>query len=76
MDYRELENRMEHNRALIKERAYGRLVKEAKQAAKANRPQRPSWFAVLRSMLLSLRRRKVEPQPKVQLKPQQQLKQH
>jgi len=76
MDYRELENRMEHNRDMIKERAYSRLVKEAKKAAKANRPQRRSLFAILRSMVLSLKRRKTEPQPKVQLKPQQQLKQH
>lgn len=76
MDYRELENRMERNRDMIKERAYNRLVKEAKKAAKANRPQRPSLFAVLRAMVLSLKRRKVEPQPQVQLKPQQHLKQH
>lgn len=76
MDYRELENRMERNRDMIKERAYNRLVKEAKKAAKANRPQRPSWFAALRSMLSSLKRHKVEPQPQVQLKPQQHLKQH
>ena len=74
MDYRELENRMERNRDMIKERAYDRLVEEAKQADKANRPQRLSWFATLRTMVLSLKRRKVEPQPKVQLKPQQQLK--
>ena len=76
MDYRELENRLARNRDLIKERAYNRLVKEAKQAAKANRPQRRSWFATLRVMLLALKRGKIEPQPKVQLKPQQQLKLH
>jgi hypothetical protein len=75
MDYRELENRMQRNRDLIKERAYGRLVKEAK---KANKPQRPSRFVFLRAFLLSLRPRKVEPepQPHVELKPQRQLKQH
>ena len=76
MDYRELENRMERNRDMIKERAYNRLVKEAKKAAKANRPQRPSLFATLRTMVLSLKRHKVEPQAQVQLKPQQHLKQH
>jgi hypothetical protein len=76
MDYRELENRMERNRDMIKERAYNRLVKEAKKAAKANRPQRPSLFATLRMMVLSLKRHKVEPQAQVHLKPQQQLKPH
>lgn len=75
MDYRELENRMQRNRDLIKERAYGRLVKEAKEA---NRSQRPSWFASLRTFLQSFKRRKIEPQPQpqVELKPQRQLKQH
>ena len=78
MDYRELENRMQRNQDMIKARAYQRLVKEAK---KANKQQRTSWFASLRSLLRSFMRRKVElpPQPIGELKPQQpqrQLKQH
>jgi len=32
MDYRELENRMERNRDMIKEREYDRLIMEAKKA--------------------------------------------
>jgi hypothetical protein len=81
VDYRELENRMQRNQDLIKERAYLRLVKEAKKANKANKQQGKSWFASLRSLLVSLTRRKVEPQPQpvVELKPQQpqrQIKQH
>jgi hypothetical protein len=78
MDYRELENRMERNRDMIKERAYERLVQEAKKAKKINKPQRKSWLSSLGAMLLSLRRAKVEPepQPQVQLKPRPQLKQH
>ena len=74
MDYRELENRMERNRDMIKERAYERLVEEAKKAEKINKPQRPSWFASLHSMLLALRGGKKEEQPHIPLKPRHQLK--
>ena len=66
MDYRELENRMARNQALIKERAYDRLIEEAK---KANKPQRVSWFVSLRLFMVSLKRQKVEPLPQVQLEP-------
>ncbi len=62
MDYRELANRMERNRDLIKERAHDRLVEEI---IKANKPPHTSWFTSLRIMLLSLGRRKAEPQPQV-----------
>ncbi len=71
MDYRELENRMERNRALIKERAYDRIIEEAK---KANAPKRTRWLVLGRSFLASLIRRKPQPQPQVQIKPQAQLK--
>ncbi len=66
MDYRELENRMEYNRALIKQRAYDRLIEEAK---KANPPKRMYLFAGLRGFLTSIMQRKAKPQPKVDLKP-------
>ena len=66
MDYREVENRMARHRDLIKERANDRLVVEAK---KANKPEYISWFGSLRSLLLSLRRRRVKPQLGVQPQP-------
>ena len=75
MDYRELENRMERNRDMIKDRAYERLIKEAKKAQKANRPPRTSWFASLRALVSSLKGPKVEPQPRLELKPRPQFKQ-
>jgi len=56
MDYRELENRLERNQSLIKERAYDRLIQEAKQA---NKPQRVSWFVSIRLFMASFRRAKV-----------------
>jgi hypothetical protein len=70
MDYRELENRMERNRDMIRERAYDRLIEAAKEAEKANKPPRKSWFATLRLMFASLRRHRDEwqSQPQVQLK--------
>lgn len=73
MDYRELENRMERNRELIKQRAYDRLIEEAK---KADAPKRTNWLALGRSFLAMLMRRKPksEPQPQVQLKPAVKLK--
>ena len=72
MDYRELENRMEHNRDMIKERAYERLIEAAKEAERANRPPRKSLFAVLKSMFAAWRQPKTEPQQQAQ--PQVQLK--
>ena len=66
MDYRELENRMERNRELIKSRAYDRLIEEAK---KANPPRRTNWFGGLRAFLTSIMQRKAKPQPTVELKP-------
>ncbi len=71
MDYRELENRMERNRELIKQRAYDRLIEEAK---KANPPKRMHWLVLGRSFLAMIMRRKpkLEPEPKVQLKPRSQ----
>jgi hypothetical protein len=66
MDYRELENRMERNRELIKQRAYDRLIEEAK---KANTPQRANWLAGLRAFLTALMQRKAKPQLTVELKP-------
>ncbi len=75
MDYRELENRMERNRDMIKDRAYDRLIQEAKKAEKANRPPRASWFASLRALFSPLKRPKVEPLPRVELKPRPQFKQ-
>lgn len=73
MDYRELENRMERNRELIKERAYDRVIEEA---MKANAPQRTNWLGLGRSFLSMLMRRKpkTEPQPQVQIKPEIKLK--
>jgi hypothetical protein len=70
MDYRELENRFEHNREMIKERAYDRLIEEAK---KANQPQvqRTSLLERLRSLFTSIKFRKVKPQPQVELKRRQ-----
>ena len=66
MDYRELENRMERNRAMLKERAYDRIIEEAK---KANPPQGVNWFAGLRALLTSIVQRKAKSQPNVELKP-------
>ncbi len=73
MDYRELENRLERNRTLIKERAYDRIIEEAK---KANPPKRTRWLVLGRSLLAALMRRKPKPQTQapVQIKPQRQLK--
>jgi len=73
MDYRELENRMERNRDMIKERAYERLIEEAK---KANHPQgqRTSLLARLWLFFKSIKPAKVEVKPQVELKPRHQLK--
>lgn len=73
MDYRELENRMAHNQDMIKERAYDRLVEEAKKANKSQ-VHRVSVFARLRTFFTSIKPAQVEPQPQVQLKPRHQLK--
>ena len=67
MDYRELENRMERNRDMIRERAYERLIEAAKEAQKANRPPRKSWFAALKSMFAAWRQPKAEPQSQTQI---------
>lgn len=72
MDYRELENRMERNRELVKERAYDRLIQdamEAKKAQQASQPQRASLIASLRAFAQSLRQSKVESQPREQITP-------
>lgn len=66
MDYRELENRMEHNRELIKQRAYDRLIEEAK---KANAPKRMNWLVRLRAFLTSIMKRNAKPQSTVESKP-------
>jgi len=66
MDYREVANRLERNQDMIKERAYDRLIEAAKQAERANRPPRRSWFATLRLMLASLSRHKDEWQAQAQ----------
>jgi hypothetical protein len=75
MDYRELENRMARNQDMIKERAYDRLIEEAK---KANVPQtkRMSLLARLRSFFTSVKPAQVEPEPQIQIKPRHQLKPH
>ena len=71
---RELENRMERNRDMIRERAYDRLIEAAKEAEKVNRPPRKSLFAGLKSMFAALRQPKAEPQQQAQAQPQIQLK--
>ena len=73
MDYRELENRMERNRDMIKERAYDRIIEEAKKANQSQ-VQRTSLLARLRSFFTSIKLRKVEMQSPVELKPQRRLK--
>ena len=50
MDYRELENRMERNRDMIRERAHDKLVEELQ---KAKRAERTTWFASLRMAIAS-----------------------
>jgi len=69
MDYRELENRMERNRDMIKEREYDRLIMEAKKAQQANKPSRASLVASLRAFAQSLRQSKVESQSREQITP-------
>ena len=66
MDYRELENRIQRNRDLIKERQYERVIEEA---MKANQPQRVNLLAGLWAFVTSIMQRKPNPQAKVELKP-------
>jgi hypothetical protein len=60
MDYREIENRMERNRELIKQRAYDRVIAEAKKAQQADQPPRASLIASLRAFAQSLRNSTVD----------------
>ena len=60
MDYREIENRMERNRELVKQRAYDRIVAEAKKAQQADQPPRATLMASLRAFAQSLRNSAVD----------------
>ena len=76
MDYRELENRLERNRELIKQRAYDRIIEEAKKAQRADQPPRASLIASLRTFASSLKQSMVEGESREQMPPMHTKKMH
>jgi hypothetical protein len=76
MDYRELENRMERNRELVKQRAYDRIIAEAKKAQQADQPPRATLIASLRAFASSLKQSMTESRPHEQMPPMHTKKMH